>query len=970
MDVRDFFSLVLPSEGYLIASTPFTPPGSTNRLWRNVVVDDLPALVHQCGTWVLEGKDVFFALASFEQQQVWNPAKVDWKTKEKGAFEKRTQANVKYVKAIWLDLDVGEKKEYATQADGFAALKAFCKATGLPKPLVMNSGHGLHAYWPFDQQMSRDDWQPIADKLRDATLAFGLGCDTQCTADAARVLRPPGSRNFKQGGAGMPVRVEMDAGPYAAALLDAMLTQYLAGTNVPKAARKPRASIAGTKTPFPGVESNLSTETGPPLNADTLVWECANFARQAADRGANGTEPEWYLALGLAQFCADPRTVALSVSDAHPGFDPAYMDQKRNQWTGPPTCATISKIKGMNEKVCLSCRHWEKIKSPATIGREIQEAPPREEHILVNDTKVVLPPLPDKYQRLTRQDRDGQSYNFIGIVSEDAEGKRQTQVICPYDLYPKRVLRQTTGDDTVEESTVWVVKLPRLGDIEIKLPQALLSDTRKLHGTLLARGAHMNANEAKTTNEFMHAYLKELARIRDRERTFDRLGWHEDHHSFVTPNHVYTRSGLVLPHAPDKTIKALTRDSMRPVGDRDKWFNAIKTFYGGAGNEHNRIFGGFSFGAPLLHMTGHKGIVITASGDTGRGKTTLLDACASLWGEPDALVIGGGQQGSTINGLFMVVGTYHSYPVYWDDTTEREPDEMRRFMLHISNGRDKIRLSGHEHDGRMRTWETIVLSSANTDDVHRILATGKDSNPHLMRLISVDFGAVDTSPEAKVRADRFRQVIRENHGHAGGPYLQYIAKNYEAIQKRVLAVMEKFDMEQDVEASERFWSAGMACALVGTHVAYKLNLWPFDPFADIEWDKKHLTKMRTQQAQSSATSVDIMDEFLNNNISKSLIIQAKGTSNLDNIASRAYHELWIRNEVDNGLVYVSRSAFTKYCSDVKANFNKVESELLAAGIILRKICHKVLGADTPYAVGQTRCWELSMTKLREHKGKK
>lgn len=964
MRAREFLALVLPDAGYLIAATPFTPPGSTKKLWRNVVVDDLDELIQQCGTWSLEAKDVFYALASFEQRQVWNPNKDNWKDKTKGAFEKRTQANVKYLKSVWIDLDVGEKKEYATQADGFTALRAFCKVTGLPKPLVMNSGYGLHVYWPFDQQVSKDDWQPIANKLRDATLAFGLGCDTQCTADAARVLRPPGSRNFKQGSPGVPVRVEMEAGSYDATLLDRALAGYLATTNVHTTARKPRAPWSGAQTPFPGVDGNLA-HSGPPLSADTLVWSCANFARQAADRGANGKEPEWYMALGLAQFCANPREVALSVSDAHPGFDPAYMDQKRNQWTGPPTCITIHDATKANEAVCKTCRHWGKIKSPASIGREVQEAPPLDEHVVVDDVEVKLPDLPDGYKRVVGKKGD----IYIGMTTEDADGVPKTRVICPFDMYPKRVLRQTTGDDDVEESTIWIAKLSRVGAVEIKLPQALLSDPRKLHGTLLARGAHLNANEAKTTNEFMLAYLKDLARETDREQMFDRLGWHEDHHTFVTPNFIYTRGGKTLPHSPNGTIRAITGDSMRPTGDKAKWFNAIKEFYGSKGNEHNRSTVGFSWGAPLLHMTGHKGIMIAASGDTGRGKTTLLETGASIWGRPESLIVGGGQQGSTINGMFMTLGTLHSFPMYWDDTTEREAEEMRQFMLHISSGRDKIRVKGHVLDPNTKTWETIVTSSANTDDVHRILATGKDSNPHLMRLISVEFGPVDTSSEAKKRADHFKRVLRENFGHAGGVYLQHITQNHEAIQERVLRVMEKFDVEQDVEASERFWSAGEACKLVGTHIAYKLGLWPFDPFADIEWDQKHLTKMRVNQAQSASTSVDIMDEFLNNNISKSLIIQAKGTSNLDNIASRAYNELWIRNEVDSGLVYVSRAAFTKYCNEVKANFVKVQSELVVAGIILRESCHKVLGAGTPYAVGQTRCWEISMPKLRAHKGK-
>ena len=79
--------------------------------------------------------------------------------------------------------------------------------------------------------------------------------------------------------------------------------------------------------------------------------------------------------------------------------------------------------------------------------------------------------------------------------------------------------------------------------------------------------------------------------------------------------------------------------------------------------------------------------------------------------------------------------------------------------------------------------------------------------------------------------------------------------------------------------------------------------------------------------------------------------------------------LLIRNEVDTNRIYVARASVNTYCNEVKANFRNLEGSLQKDHIILRRNCYKVLGADTPWALGQTRCWEIDRVVLGKH-GKK
>src|SRR5262249_49326965 len=51
--------------------------------------------------------------------------------------------------------------------------------------------------WLFDQHVPKERWTRIAQALRAAVEQFGLQADIQCTTDAARVLRIPGTENRK-----------------------------------------------------------------------------------------------------------------------------------------------------------------------------------------------------------------------------------------------------------------------------------------------------------------------------------------------------------------------------------------------------------------------------------------------------------------------------------------------------------------------------------------------------------------------------------------------------------------------------------------------------------------------------------------------------------------------------------------------------------------------------------------------------
>jgi hypothetical protein len=109
----------------------------------------------------------------------------------------RSKKYATYFKAVWIDLDV-KPNGYAGIEDALNALFDFIKHTHLPPPsAIVISGSGLHVYWISTRNLTIDEWQPYADGLKAAALSFGLKCDAGVIANAAQVLRVPGTRNCK-----------------------------------------------------------------------------------------------------------------------------------------------------------------------------------------------------------------------------------------------------------------------------------------------------------------------------------------------------------------------------------------------------------------------------------------------------------------------------------------------------------------------------------------------------------------------------------------------------------------------------------------------------------------------------------------------------------------------------------------------------------------------------------------------------
>ena len=952
MNAQEFLELLLPTSGIICTATP----GATG--WSNKQHATIPDAVRRINFLTYCGAPAYFAMATFEQEKVWDHSA----NNGAGKYRFRTQANAQYIRSFYLDLDVDpeDPKKFDTKEDALASLKAFVRKVGLPPPMVVDSGGGIHVYWPFFAQVTTQEWRPVADKLKAICTAEDFKADRSLTSDQARVLRVLGGYNFKDG-VDAPVRLlARGNGPYNFSDIERILHEYATDSGVSVVDRRHAVSgLVGVQSAE--WEDNLGSSNNP-ANFDRIALRCNQVAAQVAVRGQGVGEVIWRAALGVAKFCEQQEVAYRSLSDGHVEFSWGATLQKVEGWNaGPTTCATFETE---NPAGCEGCPHRGKLKSPIVLGRMKDEVPePVAPVQLLNDLgepeEIFIAPRPTGYHLVK---------GAVKMESGGGDGDdgMEYSEVCPYDLYPIRIMRQSGMDILVEERSMWRAHLPRLGPTDMEIQQSLISDHRKLYAYLMQKGVYMTIDESKATQQYMSYYLRTLAEAADRDKLYERLGWHDEHKSYVLGNKVIHSDGKMRTVNPSKTVRAVTKDGIVAAGSAQTWKEAM-AFYNQPGYEGTRFFIYAALGAPLFHMndTGNKGVLITASGESGRGKTTALKACASLWGRPENMIMNGNKEGATVNALYESLGCYHSLPFIWDEITERDPEELRRFLLNISQGRGKDRMKGAEHVGKTVTWETIVLASANTDDVSRILATGRDVSPHLMRMIGVPFGLVKNTPEAKIEADEFLRMINHNYGHAGPLMMKHVVQNYEKVQKGYIKNVAMVDrmLNSNNAAAERYWSAAVAAAYTAAQLASALGLIEYPYEEDLHWMISHLNGQRESIQDNASEPLDILVEFLENHIGNTLVVSAKNSSNLDCTVVKPYNALLIRHEMDAGVIFVARQAIMDYCTEKKMPYRRMEQVLEAQGVLLNRNRQKVLGSDTVYAKGQTRCWEIDANKL-------
>lgn len=848
-----------------------------------------------------------------------------------GPLNNRTHANATYFRALWMDIDCGptkgvpdEKgviKGYLDQQIGLDEFKKFCIAVGLPKPILVSSGYGIHAYWLLQETVTRSQWEPLANRLRELCVEHGLIVDSS-VFEASRVLRIPGTFNFKQ------------EEPKEVTVLN---------EDTPRMAYQEFKDLLGAPEPKEDVPDFIPRTVSPMMEA--LMGNKVKRFKTIMLKGEAGCaqlnycftnqnsieEPLWRSALSIAAFCVDGDSAAHKLSKEHEGYDPDEVDNKIaniRKKGGPHHCATFEKL---NPQGCDGCVHKGKIKSPIMLGVEIEEADADDNEVAIEEdngevSTYQIPEYPFPFFR----GKKGGIYIRPDKDDEEAEPK----LVYEHDLYVVKRMR----DPELGEVALFRLHLPHDGVREFSIPTTAISSLDELRKQLAHNGVVAHKTQYESLAKFVVFFIKNLQYVKRAEMMRTQFGWVEGDSKFILGDREITKDGVFY-SPPSSTTKDVA-EKIVPKGTFEKW-KEVFNMYAKPGLEPHAFAALTAFGSPLLKFTGLEGAIINViHPESGSGKSTALFMCNSVYGQPKELT---SMYKDTFNAKMHQLGVMNNLPNTIDEITNLSGMEFSDLAYSISQGRGKNKMNGTTNTLRVNNtkWQGMTLCSANASFYEKLGVAKNTPDGESMRLLEYKIEP-NSIIDVQVGKQMFDHQLRENYGHAGDIYIQWLVDNLEEAVALMRKIQARIDREVQFHQKERFWSGVAACNIAGGLIAANLGLHDYDMKAVYEWLKGMLGEMRLEIQPPNSTPVTVLGEFVNAHINNALVVNGEvdARSNLQSLPMlEPRGELLIRYEPDTKELFIAAKQFKDFCVKQQINYKTTLKELGNAKIYVEG-CNK------------------------------
>ncbi len=827
MDTLSFLRMVLPDGGFLAS---YRSSDAFTQFYNNV-----DELAQGCIVSDAQSMGISFVVSSLRGEAVSTHPK-----HEGALLWRRTEQDAVGIKTFVMDIDCGPNKPYPDWTYGLRALGEFLVKSRMPTPMIVFSGSGLHVYWPLLETIDIARWQPLANGLRSAAHDYGLAMDAANTTNCVLGLRPVGSRNPKNGEV---VRViqgfSLDRG-YPLGAIEPILRRY--------AMTSERSELLDRLT--------IKKEY-PPADALQVYLKCKQV-KHAVDNAAHVNEQLWYRVMGVAAHCKDPVGTGNIWSVGHPDYNPENTEEKMEQWkantTGPTMCDSFKEI---NPNGCKGCPFYKKVRTPAQLGVVHEE-------ITLTEEPPVPIPAPYKF---TEQGIKGT------VDGTDTD-------VCDFIIYPVSYGRdERLGYEVVRFR--W--KRKHEGWRTFILPQEHLIDGSRDFATSLARagltGPTMFAERTKGFRIMMSSYTEALRAQNKMTNIYTRMGWKENDTEFVLGDTTYKMGtdGLVMADRVE-----LTTGAQRDVpgmyierGSIDEWVN-MTSFLANNSLFHFMFALGVGFSAPLYNFTGLKGLLLSFYGQTGSGKSLAQRYCQSIYGNHERLHFGAN---FTMTSLYANLAKYSNTPFTIDEVTKMDGAALGDLCYDISQGREKHRENPTLNAPPPKEWALPLLVSTNRSLSSKLTARGNDTDAQRARMLEFEIHPSGVFADG---TDTGRQLYDHLLMHCGGVGRKYIehlvSMGADGIRAVIKDATDTFAERYNATFSgdERFWEQAIVLMELGLRIAKGQGLIRFNPADATNWALGQLNSIRTYAEESRRTPVDLLNEYITQHVSKTLIMTRAG----------------------------------------------------------------------------------------------
>lgn len=882
----------------------------------------------------------------------------------------RKADNVKLCKTFKLDIDIDpeDEEKYPSRAVAIADIEEKRQKIGLPMPVYVKSGSGIHAYLPVRDALTPKAMQLMSGKLKAVCAHLDIKADVTCTADITRILRVPGTHNYKKLDKpsavklATPVRVYenhmvIDAIEAAYADVPPMLTAGIetlvktshealfGGGGIPAHIQKDQMDettirlYGGTRKSF----QTIMLKNGTPEGCEQLRLTC--------DKELQKDAPEkcWWDAVSIAANCDDAEKMIHVISEHHPEYEYGETVAKANNVMGKPhLCSTFN----LNRKnVCDGCKHWGKISSPIQLGTYTPLAKPTDNIVLgrnkmfdEEETEYTIPVYPGQY---ARKEGGGVVFKPEDVTKPDVE-------ICRYDFYAVRRLK--ARDNYIMQ---FRVHKPMDGVQEFAISTTDIGAKDKLQNALNAWGIMAVDGRTKLLQNYVIDYLHHMEMVAEAEYVKEQFGWTNKFKSFVVGNAEYTASKtLFSPPAPQIAKEA---QYFRKEGSFDDWRDAYNT-YARPGAEAHAFSALIGFATPLMTFTGFGGVTVNImNSESGIGKTVSMFAQLSIWGDPDQkaqMLTYKDTNASKLNRL----GIMCNLPLCVDEVTLMRTEHVSELIFDVSYGRGNNRMNGSSNTERANnaTWNTIVTLSSNTNWTDKIQLERAGSNGEMARLMEIKAEAIPGMD--KQGLTELSDAFKSNFGHAGEIFVKQLLKDVGGVRQRLKDEVKRFDADVKVQPSERYWTAVFACVYLGGKIAKECGLHDMDMEHMRKWMIKTMDTIRATaklNVKPSERDHGLLGEFLSMNAGKTIVAYKNSKNNGYTVPEPPRGEVIVRYEPEEKHVFILTSALKEYCTKRNVHVQVFLEEQHKKGSYVREVNKRMLSGHLPSEPSRAYQFNLS-----------
>lgn len=255
-------------------------------------------------------------------------------------------------------------------------------------------------------------------------------------------------------------------------------------------------------------------------------------------------------------------------------------------------------------------------------------------------------------------------------------------------------------------------------------------------------------------------------------------GWHGE--AFVLPDHAINMSD-------DECLVFQTGDEIgEPIhaaGDFNTWRELVADL-----PSIVRFLVCASLSAPLRYQLGIEAGGFHLCGATSKGKTTAMQAAASVWGCAIDPGIAGGSAAyinrwnATSNALEGMAAGFNDLPLVVDEIGEGEGKDFGRTVYRIMSGTGRSRARRDGSLAKRRAWRILLLSAGELPVAEYIAEGGaRARGGQLVRLLDLPVDTVFPDAES---ADRIKRGVAEHYGHVGPRFIEWGAQRIESLRSR------------------------------------------------------------------------------------------------------------------------------------------------------------------------------------------